>query len=110
MNVHYPPVALRAKHRCEYCHAPEIAFNVVFEVEHILPSAHGGTDEEGNLALACRSCNISKSNHITATDPATREEVRLFNPRLDQWDDHFVVELDQEIRGTSAIGRATVID
>jgi hypothetical protein len=35
MNPKYAFVALRAGHRCEYCHAPEVVFNSLFEVEHI---------------------------------------------------------------------------
>jgi phenylacetate-coenzyme A ligase PaaK-like adenylate-forming protein len=31
MNPHYPQVALRAGHRCEYCHAPEAVFNLPLE-------------------------------------------------------------------------------
>jgi len=42
MNPHYPLVAERAGHRCEYCHAPETIFNVPFEVEHFIPLAKEG--------------------------------------------------------------------
>jgi 5-methylcytosine-specific restriction endonuclease McrA len=58
MNPHYPQVAKRAGHRCEYCHTPEVVFNFPFEVEHIQPVCLGGIDSEANLALACRSCNL----------------------------------------------------
>ena len=37
MNPHHARVALRAGYRCEYCHAPEVAFNLAFEVEHNTP-------------------------------------------------------------------------
>lgn len=107
MNPHYPLIARRAEHRCEYCHAPEIAFNIPFEVEHVEPAARGGVTEEVNLALACRSCNLFKWSHRDALDPVTKEVERLFNPRLDHWDQHFIVD-GQMIRGTTAIGRATV--
>ena len=56
MNPQYPAVAERAAYRCEYCHAPEIVFNFPFEVEHVLPQAHGGSDDLDNLALACPRC------------------------------------------------------
>src|SRR5205809_2116629 len=108
MNPRYPLVALRAKHRCEYCRAPEIMFNTVFEVEHIDPPGAGGSNDDANLALACRSCNLNKSDHTTANDPISGEIARLFNPRSDSWDDHCTVELDQTICGTTAIGRPTV--
>lgn len=35
MNPHYPLVARRAGHRCEYCRAPEAVFNFPFEVERL---------------------------------------------------------------------------
>jgi hypothetical protein len=35
MNPHYPQVAFRAGHRCEYCHAPEAVFNLSLEVDRL---------------------------------------------------------------------------
>src|SRR5436309_15110877 len=81
MNPHYRFVALRAGHRCEYCHAPEIVFNFPFEVEHIVPQAHGGPDADHNLALACHSCNLFKSDFETGPDEEAQVEVPLFHPR-----------------------------
>jgi 5-methylcytosine-specific restriction endonuclease McrA len=62
MNKQYAGVAERASHRCEYCHAPEAIFNVPFEVEHIVPTSWGESDDESNLALACRACSIYESD------------------------------------------------
>ncbi|MBV8858386.1 MAG: HNH endonuclease [Acidobacteria bacterium] len=74
------------------------------------PQAEAGTDEEDNLALACRSCNIYKSTHTSGFDEVTRAEVRLFNPRGDAWDEHFeVVPRTGVIQGRTDIGRATVV-
>ena len=110
MNPRYPALADRAGYRCEYCHAPQAAFNFRFEVEHIRPQAEAGTDEEGNLALACRSCNIYKSAHSSGFDEVTRVTVRLFNPRGDTWDDHFeVVTQTGVIQGRTGVGRVTII-
>ena len=39
MNPFYTQVADRAEHRCEYCRAPELAFNFPFEVEHLIPKS-----------------------------------------------------------------------
>ena len=89
MNLHYPLVARRAAHRCEYCHAPEVVFNLPFEVEHIQPQSQGGTNEQDNLALVCRSCNLFKSAHVSGFDDVTQATARLFNPRSDEWPDHF---------------------
>lgn len=109
MNRHYPLVSRRAAHRCEYCRAPEVIFNFPFEVEHVVPISQNGIDEEINFALACRSCNIHKANHLTGFDETTQNEGQLFNPRLDRWEDHF--RFDEEtgaILGETVIGRATV--
>jgi hypothetical protein len=109
MNPHYPSVAARAAHRCEYCHAPEAIFNFPFEVEHIIPPDRQGTHDPNNLALNCRACNILKNNLVEATDRETQAVVRLFDPRQDSWDDHFRVDAESGlIAGITAIGRATV--
>jgi hypothetical protein len=109
MNPHYPLVSARARHACEYCRAPEIVFNLPFEVEHITPRALGGETTDENLALSCRSCNLYKADHVGAVDELTRQEASLFNPRRDGWDEHFsFVTGTGEIEGLTATGRATV--
>src|SRR5687768_907656 len=92
MNPKYPFVAARAKHVCEYCRAPEAVFNLSFEVEHIIPISRGGSDEEKNLALSCRSCNLYKSDSVSFFDNETQSEIRLFNPRQDNWNEHFFID------------------
>jgi hypothetical protein len=109
MNPHYGMVSERAAHRCEYCHAPEVIFNFPFEVEHIIPLSRQGADEESNLALACRACNLFKSDHQTGEDEESKSSSRLFHPRLDRWEEHFAVKPESgAIRGLTPIGRATV--
>ena len=109
MNPRYQFVAARAGHRCEYCHAPEAIFNFPFEVEHVVPPGRGGDDDERNWALACRSCNLFKSDATVAIDRASGEQVPLFHPRRDDWEAHF--RLDGQpgtIVGLTPVGRATV--
>ena len=109
MNLHYPLVSARARHVCEYCHAPEAIFNLPFEVEHITPQASGGESSTDNLALSCRSCNLYKSDAMTAFDEQTQSTVRLFHPRRDDWGDHLTInEETGEIEGLTDIGLATV--
>jgi hypothetical protein len=109
MSGYYAGVAERAGHRCEYCRAPEAIFNLPFEVEHIVPASRGGPDDESNLALACRACNLYKSDQQSGVDETTREVVRLFDPRRDRWDEHFRVEPeDDAIQGLTPVGRVTV--
>ncbi len=109
MNPHYPLVALRAGHRCEYCHAPESIFNFPFEVEHIVPPSEGGLDDDANLALSCRSCNLYKGNALTGVDEQSDEVVTLFQPRQHEWETHFQLATDSgKLIGLTAIARATI--
>lgn len=109
MNPHYAQVARRASHRCEYCRAPEAVFNFPFEVEHVLPPGYGGTDEDSNLGLSCRACNLYKGSQIEAQDPQTGKSTPLFHPRRDAWEEHFKVdEQSGIITGLTFVGRATV--
>jgi hypothetical protein len=96
MNPYYTVISQRANHRCEYCKAPEVVFNFPFEVEHIVPLSRQGSNDELNLALSCRSCNLRKGN-------------RIFHPREDQWSEHFQIDIESgEIVGKTLIGEVTV--
>lgn len=104
----YWRVAARAKHRCEYCQAPEWIFNSRFEVEHIVPLAWGGLTFLGNLALACRACNGAKSDQLGLLDPDLSFPIWLFHPRVDVWSDHFRIDLiTGEVDGITARGVVT---
>ena len=110
MNPHYPQVALRAGHRCEYCHAPEAVFNLPLEVEHIVPVARGGEDTAANWALACLPAISIRPRMSVALTPRVRL-VRLWSvslhPRADRWDDHFHVAPESgELVGRTPIGQA----
>jgi len=75
-------------------------------VEHINP---GNGDDLDNLCLACPNCNLSKATAVKAVDLEIGEEVPLFNPRTQTWDEHFEwVDNHAQIRGVTPIGRATV--
>jgi hypothetical protein len=105
----YPQVAARAGHRCEYCQAPEEFHSTEFEVEHIHPRALGGGNDLGNLALACRSCNLRKLQATYAADPVTGLLAELFNPRRDIWQEHFEFAVETRLFvGQTPTGRATV--
>ena len=109
MNPHYTLVAQRAEHRCEYCRAPEAIFNSRFEVEHVVPASREGTDEDSNLALACRGCNLHKADRQDGVDATTQAVAALFHPRHDRWHEHFRVGLGTgEIQGLTPTGRVTI--
>jgi hypothetical protein len=97
----------RAGNRCEYCRLPQWCVAATFHVEHIVARQHGGADEADNLALACDRCNFLKGTNLTAIDPMTRAVVRLFNPRTQQWREHFT-QAEFQLVGLTDCGRATV--
>lgn len=80
------------------------------EIDHMIPKAVGGTDQETNLGLVCRMCNGFKGTQISALDPLTAKQIGLFNPRRQKWFRHFAWSSDgTRIVGRTACGRATVI-
>ncbi|OCQ90303.1 HNH endonuclease [Oscillatoriales cyanobacterium USR001] len=100
----------RAKFLCEDCHASEQWQYVQFTIDHVIPLTKGGADNLDNLALACFHCNRQKSDKIEALDPETQQIVALFNPRQNQWSQHFIWSTNRLLLlGVTPIGRATVI-
>lgn len=103
-------VRRRAGYLCEYCHIAERWQYVPFTVDHVVPLNRGGSDSLDNLALACFHCNRRKSDRELGLDPASGQSVRLFNPRTEAWNEHFVWSQDcLKVIGLTPQGRATVM-
>lgn len=100
-------VVARAAGRCEYCGLAQIGQEATFHVDHVVPVVANGPTEVENLALACVSCSLRKGHRQTAVDPETGREVRLLDPRRDEWTEHLRWE-GVEVRGLTPTGRATV--
>ena len=98
-------VRQRAGNRCEHCQSHQDTLPLItFHIEHVIAKQHGGTDEESNLCLACHWCNFHKGTNL-----ATRVHgvlVPLFHPRMQNWDEHFVLS-GNRIVGLTAVGRGT---
>lgn len=102
-------VAEAAHYRCGYCLTSQRIIGPLLEIDHIVPEARGGTDDEHNLTLACPVCNSHKADRVEALDPVTTVSVHLFNPRTDLWHEHFEwVEGGTVMRGKTPVGRATI--
>lgn len=102
-------VRRRARACCEYCLSQERYSSASFSIEHIYPLSRGGQNDLDNLAYACLGCNGFKYNKLKCFDPVSNKEVRLYNPRIDAWGEHFVWSHDKiEIHGITAPGRATI--
>jgi hypothetical protein len=102
-------VRLRANKRCEYCSKPEDANGFSHQVDHIIPERHGGVSDTHNFAWACFRYNNSKGTDIASYDPVTKQLTPLFNPRIQKWDEHFEMDEDGIIVGTTPVSRVTIL-
>lgn len=103
-------VRLAAGDRCGYCLSPQHLVLGRLEIDHIIPTAAGGGDEEDNLWLACPLCNNYKATQVAGVNSFTHELTLLFDPRRQQWTDHFRWTDDTaQIEGLTPCGRVTVI-
>ncbi|HWB20123.1 MAG TPA: HNH endonuclease signature motif containing protein [Phycisphaerales bacterium] len=82
-------VRIRSQGRCEYCHFPEAMSELRHVIDHIIARQHRGQTVSANLCVCCGRCNRYKGPNISGIDPQTGSLVRLFNPRSDEWSDHF---------------------
>lgn len=78
-----------------------------FHLEHITPVTCGGLSSLENLALACVSCNLHKSDRSHGQDPESGESVPLFHPRMHRWSEHFAW-IGTSLTGMTPIGRGTI--
>lgn len=98
----------RAGDCCEYCHIRQDQDPFFsFAIDHVIARQHGGKTEPENLCLSCYRCNSHKGPNIASIDRETREMVRLFHPRRDDWSFHFEWR-GALLVGRTPIGRATV--
>lgn len=115
MRVHIPEAVKRnvrkaAQNRCGYCLSPQRLVLARLEIEHIVPLAKGGTNEEPNLWLACPICNRFKGDQTEAVYPTTGLLTPLFNPRTQKWHEHFAwINNGLNIHGRTSVGRATIM-
>jgi hypothetical protein len=78
-------VRAEAGNRCGYRQSPQHLVLGQREIEHIIPTAAGRSDDEENLWLACRLCNSFKGIQTEGRDSETGQTVRLFGPRRQRW-------------------------
>jgi hypothetical protein len=95
----------RAAQRCEYCQVPAEVALLPFQIDHIIAEKHGGPTIADNLALSCERCNSHKGPNIAGY--LDGRHVPLFNPRQDQWVDHFEWE-GPVLMGKTPVGKVTI--
>ncbi|MBD2569743.1 HNH endonuclease [Anabaena lutea] len=99
-------VANRADYLCEYCLIQEEDTVLGCTVDHIISIKHGGSSNEDNLAYCCVFCNRFKGSNIGSILWETKEFVRFYNPRWDNWGQHFKIN-DFRIESITSIGEVT---
>ena len=97
----------RAGDCCEYCQMPQQFDELRHQIDHVIAEQHRGPTSSENLALACYTCNKHKGPNISSIDPETEARADLFDPRNDQWTDHFNWD-GPALTGMTPVGRATV--
>jgi hypothetical protein len=103
-------VRRRANCRCEYCQSSEWVSGQPCHIDHIIPRTRGGATTLDTLCLACAACNGFKLDQVEALDPESGQPVALFNPRRQQWREHFAWSDDGTcVVGLTPCGRATVL-
>ena len=100
-------VVERAGGYSEYCLLHEDFAASSHQVEYVIAEKHGGQTALDNLALSCTVCNRRKGSDISSIEPETANLVSLFNPRIQQWSDHFHLH-GVYIVGLTEVGRTTV--
>lgn len=101
-------VEARAGGCCEYCRTDTIHEAIDFAIDHVIAEKHGGQTELDNLCLSCFWCNSFKGSDLSSVDwEADGAMVSLFNPRCQNWSDHFRLD-GFRIVPLTAHGRVTV--
>ncbi|HQU61257.1 MAG TPA: hypothetical protein PLU64_18740 [Saprospiraceae bacterium] len=67
-----------------------------------------GKTESGNLAYCCLICNVNKGSDVATYLHEEDEYVPFFNPRRDDWNDHFYYQ-EGWIVPKTVIGKATAL-
>ncbi len=97
----------RAADRCEYCLVRDDDVWLPHQPDHIIAEQHGGDTAAENLAFACVHCNRHKGPNIASIDPNSGQLTPLFNPRAQNWAEHFILD-GAYILPQTAVGRVTV--
>ena len=97
----------RASLRCEYRGVHEDDTYLAHELDHVIAEKHGGLPTLENLALACFFCNRHKGSDIASIDPVSGDLTPLFNPRTQDWNEHFRLQGPRIVHKTPE-GRVSV--
>ncbi len=105
--------------RCCYCAKNFLGeFNMVMDIEHVLPKSKYKQFEFSpfNLSVACKRCNMNVKNEddsfvvdvaVANSDPERVDNYRIVHPNLDNYFDH--LQYDVVIRNNSKMIKYSVV-
>lgn len=70
-------------------------------IDHFQPVSASGTDSEENLIYCCFRCNLYKGDFWS-------NDEQIFNPRINNFEDHFWLSETGKLFGLTAIGELTI--
>ncbi|MDQ3087074.1 MAG: HNH endonuclease [Acidobacteriota bacterium] len=97
-------VRRRANFACEFCDITETDVGGELTVDHFQPKSRKGSDNLENLIYACARCNLYKADYFPKTDA----EQKLWNPRQESSDAHFLHLPSGELFALSETGKFTI--
>ncbi len=97
-------VRQRANFSCEYCGVSETDVGGELTIDHFQPQSKNGSDEMENLVYACVRCNLYKSDYF----PVKSTDKPIWNPRIENRENHFIELPNGELHGLSETGKFTI--
>jgi HNH endonuclease len=96
-------VQQRANYACEFCGVRETDVGGTLTVDHYQPQSRGGGDNLENLIYACVCCNQYKQDYWSTDESLPK----LWNPRSQQYNKHFLELEDGQLLALTTIGEFT---
>jgi hypothetical protein len=97
-------VRQRAGCACEFCGVREEDAGAALTIDHFQPRSQGGSDALENLVYACPSCNQYKQDYWPTDD----QSVRLWNPRHEDFAEHFTEAENGQLIALTTVGAFTI--
>lgn len=95
-------------YQCEYCRVYESNSFYTFQIDHIISLKHRGTNNLDNLAYACHICNRNKGSDLGSVLDSEKTLIRFFDPRTDNWLDHFDFDPNGQLYSKTPQGEVTI--
>lgn len=97
-------VQRRSGFRCEFCGISETDSGGELTIDHFRPKSKGGDDSSENLIYSSIRCNQYKLDYW----PETPDKPMLFNPRVENFQNHFFRLDDGTLYPLTATGTFTL--